>query len=177
MLPEALAVMIRLIPLLHFLAFYKYSPVSASAKIQISLIISAVAFYLYFPEAANATFSSGKGYILEHPMKSATIAVAIGTALKYLQQKFRYARINAIKKKYGFTDDPSTWEDMTVEQAQEIECNMAEWESPRLFQFGWVSDFLRVSNSPSPRREHADIEERLQPTQACLVPSLIPVIS
>jgi len=37
--------------------------------------------------------------------------------------------------KYGFTDDPSTWEDMTVELAQENEHNMAGWDGfPRSFE-------------------------------------------
>jgi len=34
---------------------------------------------------------------------------------------------------------------MTVEQAQEIERNIAEFEFPRLFQFAWISEFFRVS--------------------------------
>jgi hypothetical protein len=41
--------------------------------------------------------------------------------------------------KYGFIEDPETWENMTVEQAQEIESSMAEWEFPRLWQFAWIS--------------------------------------
>jgi hypothetical protein len=38
---------------------------------------------------------------------------------------------------------------MTDEQAQEIENNMAEWEFLRLWQFAWISDFLRVRSAVS----------------------------
>jgi hypothetical protein len=135
----------ELFPLLLLPAFFAYSPTSVSAKIQIFMVISALATYLSYPQTGNSIFSSVKDFVVEHPIETAVLSVAVGSPLKYLQHKLRFARINAIKMKYGFTEDPETWENMTVEQAQEIESNMAEWEFPRLWQFAWISDFLRVS--------------------------------
>jgi hypothetical protein len=80
-----------------------------------------------------------KDFAVEHPIETAILSIAFGSPLKYLQRKLRFARINAIKMKYGFIEDPETWENMTVEQAQEIESSMAEWEFPRLWQFAWIS--------------------------------------
>lgn len=54
------------------------------------------------------------------------IAITAGVPLKYIQRKLRFARINNIKWKFGYTDDPKSWENMTIEQAHEIESNMAE---------------------------------------------------
>ncbi|KAH0563124.1 hypothetical protein GP486_002305 [Trichoglossum hirsutum] len=45
----------------------------------------------------------------------------------------RFNRLKAIKKKHGFTKDPKTYQGMTVDVAQEIERNLAEWEMPWLF--------------------------------------------
>jgi hypothetical protein len=114
------------IPLLLLPAFFAYSPTSLSAKIQIFMVISALATYLRYPETGNSIFSSVKDFIVGHPIETAVLSVAVGSPLKYLQFKLRFARINAIKMKYGFTEDPESWENMTVEQAQEIESNMAE---------------------------------------------------
>ncbi|KAF2764538.1 hypothetical protein EJ03DRAFT_339718 [Teratosphaeria nubilosa] len=87
-------------------------------------------------------------YTVEHPLVAALPLASIAVPLKYLQRKLRYSRLNALKWKYGFTDDPKTYEKMTLEQAQEVERNIAEWEFPRLFQFGWLSDFFRTSTDP-----------------------------
>lgn len=66
----------------------------------------------------------------------------------------RYNRLKAIKAKYGFTENPKTYQDMTVDVAQEVEKNLAEWEMPWLFELGWLLNFLAVSkyipSSPSP---------------------------
>jgi hypothetical protein len=62
----------------------------------------------------------------------------------------RYSRVNAIKKKYGYTSDPASYKDMTIEIAQEIEKNLAEWDMPWLFELGWLFNFLAVSGSPFP---------------------------
>lgn len=42
---------------------------------------------------------------------------------------------------------PASWKDMTVEQAQEVESNMAEWEFPRLFQFAWIRVCTALSSN------------------------------
>jgi hypothetical protein len=59
----------------------------------------------------------------------------------------RYDRLKAIKAKHGFTKDPKTYQDMTVDVAQEVEKNLAEWEMPWVFELGWLSNFLAVSKS------------------------------
>src|SRR5437773_5328986 len=62
----------------------------------------------------------------------------------------RHNCLKAIKKKYGFTKDPKTYQDMTVDVAQEVEKNLAEWEMPWLFELGWLFNFLAVSRSSPP---------------------------
>jgi hypothetical protein len=133
-------------------AFYELSPASKSAKLWTILYLSLFTSYLYFPDAFKAAFASIRNYVAEKPLEAALVALVIGLPLRYIQQKLRFARLNTLRWKYGFTDDPATYEDMTVEQAQEIEWNLAEWEFPRLWQFGWISDFFRTSTDPAVSR-------------------------
>jgi hypothetical protein len=107
-------------------AFCKFSPASKSTKAWMALYITILAYYAYDHKTCKAFLLNAKDYVINHPAEAALIAAAIGAPLKYVQRKLRFARINAIKWKFGFTDDPSTWENMTIEQAQEIEQNMAE---------------------------------------------------
>ena len=81
---------------------------------------------------------------MAHPLTAVSTILAIAVPLKHLHQKVRYKRLHFKKLKYGYTDKPESWENMTVEEAQEVERNMAEWEFPRLWQFGWIPDTLRV---------------------------------
>ncbi|KAH0536405.1 hypothetical protein FGG08_006730 [Glutinoglossum americanum] len=60
----------------------------------------------------------------------------------------RFHRLRAIKKKYNFNKDPRTYEDMTVDVAQQIEKNLSEWEMPWLFEFGWLFNFLASASIP-----------------------------
>ena len=108
------------------LAFYTFSPASKSAKAWTTLYLTILAFYIISPETSKGVIFAVRSYIAEKPIKAGLIALGIATPLKYIQRKLRFARINAIRMKYGYTDDPTSWEDMTVEQAQEIESNMAE---------------------------------------------------
>jgi len=94
--------------------FYVCSPSSTSTKLQSLLILAVLASTFYFP-----TFSFIKSFVVDHPSKALLFTLAIGAPLKYIQRKLRYSRLNAIKKKYGYTANPASWEDMTVEQAQE----------------------------------------------------------
>jgi len=149
MFTEILEKTIVFILLLLLPGFYMYSPTSTSTKIQSFLILSGLASYLFYPDAGKYLFDFAKTSVYEQPFKSAVIVIIISGIAKYLQRKLRFARINAIKMKYGYTDAPDTWENMTVEQAQKIERNMAEWEFPRLWQFAWISGFLRVSTAGS----------------------------
>lgn len=71
--------------------------------------------------------------------------LAIGIPFSRAQQKLRFARVDRLMNKYGFTDDPKSYNNMAMEVAQEVEANMAEYEFPILYQFAWISDFLRVS--------------------------------
>lgn len=58
---------------------------------------------------------------------------------------FRYDRLNNIQKRYGFTNDPNSYLNMAPDQAQAVLKNMAEWEFPFPFEFGWISKFFTVS--------------------------------
>ncbi|KAI9774330.1 MAG: hypothetical protein M1840_004224 [Geoglossum simile] len=60
----------------------------------------------------------------------------------------RYSRVNTIKKKYGYTNDPASYRNMTIETAQEIEKNLAEWDMPWLFELGWLFNFLATASVP-----------------------------
>jgi hypothetical protein len=86
----------ELFPLLPLPTLFAYSPTSPSAKIQIFMVISALATYLCYPQTGNSIFSSLKDFVVEHPIEIAVLSVAVGSPLKYLQHKLRFARINAI---------------------------------------------------------------------------------
>ena len=58
---------------------------------------------------------------------------------------FRYQRVNKIKKGYGFTNNPNSYNNMTPDEAQAILKNLAEWDFPFVFEFGWISEFFKVS--------------------------------
>ncbi|KAI9828118.1 MAG: hypothetical protein M1832_003645 [Thelocarpon impressellum] len=62
--------------------------------------------------------------------------------------RLRFKRVDALKTKYGFTEDPKSYGNMTIEQAQEIERSLAEWDMPFVYEFGWLFDFFRPSTSP-----------------------------
>lgn len=108
------------------LAFCRLSPASKSTKAWIIFYLLCLAVSFFNPRTVAAAAVFVKDYTVRYPVKSAAIFLSIAIPLKYLQRKLRFARINAIKHKFGYTDDPKSWADMTVEQAQEIEANMAE---------------------------------------------------
>lgn len=81
--------------------------------------------------------------VLAHPYVLVGV-VLLGLYVGLVNRR-RFDRLNAIKKKYGFTDDPKTYTNMTPGQAQEVEHNLAEFEMPWLYEFAWLFDFLRVS--------------------------------
>lgn len=118
--------LLGLAPLAFIPIFHKCSPASKSTKYWTSFHLALSSLYCFFPAELKRTVASTRSYALQNPIQAAVIALAIAVPLKYLQQKLRYSRLNAIKWKYGYTDDPKTWQDMTIEQAQEIERNMAE---------------------------------------------------
>ena len=128
--PLLLEKLLGLVPLAFIPAFYKLSPASKSTKLWTIFYLTILAFYVYFPENSKEFIASIRNYVVNKPAKAAAIAVSVGVPLKYLQRKLRFARINAIKMKYGYTADPASWENMTIEQAQEIESNMAEVSIP-----------------------------------------------
>ncbi|KAF2171333.1 hypothetical protein M409DRAFT_18448 [Zasmidium cellare ATCC 36951] len=136
-------------PLLFIPIFWRFSPASKSTKLWTTIYLSIAAIYIAFPEVIKPLLAA----VAENPFKAAGITLSVAVPLKYIQRKLRFARINAIKWKHGFNSaNPKTWQDMTIEQAKEIEQNMAEWEFPRLFQFGWLSDFFRTSTDPGVAR-------------------------
>ena len=70
-------------------------------------------------------------------------SVAVGLCVSLVNQQ-RFSRLNAVKHKYGFTNDPKSYMDMNPDQAHEVACNLAEFEMPWLYEFAWLFDFLRV---------------------------------
>ncbi|KAH9823627.1 Glutathione S-transferase [Teratosphaeria destructans] len=144
--PVSLA--LGLLPLAFLPAFYAYSPASKSTKLWTTFYLTLFSVRFLFSDTFKAVTSAIYEYAVENPLVTVLTLASIAAPLKYLQYKLRYSRLNALKWKYGFTDDPKTYENMTLEQAQEVEKNIAEWEFPRLFQFGWLSDFFRTSTDP-----------------------------
>lgn len=133
------AVVLFLLP-----AFYACSPTSRTVKLQISLCIAGLATYNFFSTPVKFVFAALQLWAAANPVTTVGITFFILSVLRYFQQKLRYARLNHLKMKHGFTEDPETFLNMTVEQAQEVEANLGEWEFPRLWMFAWVSDFVRV---------------------------------
>ncbi|KAH9214158.1 hypothetical protein DL95DRAFT_524084 [Leptodontidium sp. 2 PMI_412] len=154
MIPCILFGVVGAIFLLLLPGFYLYSPTSRSTKIVVTALVLKT-LKPYFPDGLRS--SSIHVFTFLWPARDTywSTAALLAVAVIFLytqQQRRRYRRINKLKKKFGFNNDPVSWKDMTVEQAQEIECNMAEWEFPRLFQFAWISDFLRTSTDPGVSR-------------------------
>ena len=58
----------------------------------------------------------------------------------------RYLNVDQLKHKYHYTRDKSTFQHMTVQQAQDIQRNLAEHDFPFLFEFGWIVEFFKVGN-------------------------------
>ena len=61
-----------------------------------------------------------------------------------LVRHFRYRRVNKIKQIYGFSDDFESYRDMTPDVAQLVLKNLAEFDFPFTFEFGWISEFFKV---------------------------------
>ena len=57
---------------------------------------------------------------------------------------FRYRRVNKIKKIYGFSNDFDSYKDMTPDVSQVVLKNLAEFDFPFTFEFGWISEFFKV---------------------------------
>ena len=132
---------------------------SATMLFQVVFGIGFLLSYTYSPDSGKSYLFAAKDFAMAQPLRAAIVFLAITAPLKYLQQKLRYNRLNAIKMKYGYTDNPESWENMTIEEAQEVERNMAEWEFPRLWQFGWISDFLRVSKPSNASQRITDFSK------------------
>ena len=65
-------------------------------------------------------------------------------AYMFIVRLFRYQRVNMIKLRYGFTDDFDSYKDMTPNVSQAVLKNLAEWDCPFVFEFGWISEFFKV---------------------------------
>lgn len=159
------AVMVLLLP-----GFYLYSPASGTVKLLSFLGVCGLATYYHNLEPANILLAEVKAYPSLHPWKTLLYACMLCYPFAAVQQKLRYARLDALMDKYGFTEDPNTFRKMSIEVAQEVEANIAEYEFPRLYQFAWISDFLRVSLKTSLSKHPAN-SSRLQQTQEYLVRS------
>ena len=57
---------------------------------------------------------------------------------------FRHRRVNKIKEIYGFSDNFESYRDMTPDVAQVVLKNLAEFDFPFTFEFGWISEFFKV---------------------------------
>ncbi|KAI9806655.1 MAG: hypothetical protein M1825_006112 [Sarcosagium campestre] len=71
------------------------------------------------------------------------VVTLLGAYITIVNQK-RFKRVKQLRESLGFSNDPLSYQDMTVEQAQLIEGHLAEWEFPWLFEFGWLFSFFRV---------------------------------
>lgn len=107
------------------LVFCRLSPSSKSNKVWTVIYATILGSYLNVPEKFAAAFASTKDFVIHEPAKAALVTLVVGVPLKYVQRKLRFARLKAIEWEYGYTDDPASWESMTIEQAQQIESNMA----------------------------------------------------
>ena len=63
-----------------------------------------------------------------------------------LVKVYRYRNVKRLMTKYGYNNDFKSYEHMTVEIAQEIYFNLARYDMPFLFEFGWILNFLKVSD-------------------------------
>ncbi|KAL2069645.1 hypothetical protein VTL71DRAFT_14324 [Oculimacula yallundae] len=140
------AILLLLLP-----GFYLFSSTSRSTKLLVTLvlILGVISTHLDATSLFEALSSSN---VFHYPIVSIGAFFLVPITFRCIQQNRRNARVNHLKKRFGFNEDPTSWKNMTVEQAQEIECNMAEWDFPRLFQFAWISDFLRTSTNPGVSR-------------------------
>ena len=68
-------------------------------------------------------------------------------AYVHLVKVYRHRNVKRLMTKYGYNDDFKSYEHMTVEIAQEIYFNLARYDMPFLFEFGWIFNFLKVSNT------------------------------
>lgn len=64
-----------------------------------------------------------------------------------LVKVYRYRNVKRLMTKYGYNNDFKSYEHMTVETAQQIYFNLARYEMPFLFEFGWILNFLKVSDT------------------------------
>ena len=62
-----------------------------------------------------------------------------------LVKVYRYRNVKRLMTKYGYNNDFKSYQHMTVETAQEIYFNLARYDMPFLFEFGWILNFLKVS--------------------------------
>lgn len=81
---------------------------------------------------------------LTNPLFWVTFICLVLPSYTLIVRHFRYQRVNLIKKIYGFTDDPKSYKDMTPDEAQAVLKNIAEWDCPFVFEFGWISEFFKV---------------------------------
>ena len=65
-------------------------------------------------------------------------------AYMFIVRHFRYRRVDKIKKIYGFSDDFESYRNMTPDVAQVVLKNLAEFDFPFTFEFGWISEFFKV---------------------------------
>lgn len=87
------------------------------------------------------------GAYSKHP--TFTVILSLLPLYMFLVAYFRFNNVNSLKRKHGFTSDPRSFDKMTVEQAQEVQRNIAEWDFPALYEFGWIIEFLKVGRTVS----------------------------
>ncbi|KAI9732337.1 MAG: hypothetical protein M1834_001544 [Cirrosporium novae-zelandiae] len=70
--------------------------------------------------------------------------LAVHLAYRYFGYD-RFKNVNRLRKKYGYTDHPASFKDMSIQVASEIQHNVAGNDFPYLYEFGWVVEFLKAS--------------------------------
>ena len=48
------------------------------------------------------------------------------------------------EEKYGFADEDYTFKNMTVEQAEDVQSKIAEFDLPFFLEYGWIIEFPKV---------------------------------
>ena len=104
-------------------------------------LLSALGTYMDFTELQWGTVASLR-------LVGEVILSLLGALVAYahLVKVYRYRNVKRLMTKYGYNDDFKSYEHMTVEIAQEIYYNLARYDMPFLFEFGWIINFLKVSD-------------------------------
>lgn len=107
----------------------------------IMFLTSALIFYVNFIKLQRETDTK----LLVGGMVITSLFSAFNAYVK-LVEVYRYRNVKRLMTKYGYNNNFKSYEHMTIEIAQEIYLNLARYDMPFLFEFGWIFNFLKVSD-------------------------------